>query len=869
MRHKQQSVAAVTFDSCDAFNCMHPLIIHDKMIHHMGFDMQALNMFKSLEHDSNVIVQINDTFTKEMPVRSSTYYQGFPLSQFIWCMYVNPLLIKIEKEQRIKDQQQTVIAKICIRSLMDDITIYTKILYWYYKEDQRDAYQKIIDKMKGNGEQRQKIPKQIQQQIVQMFQQSINFVKEYLNTNNVQINNNKTQLMILQKEDTNKMDNNNKSRQNYQNDYNQSYVDIINNFNYKLEGKEMEKKPWIKLLGIRVDDRLNFEEQINSSINIMSNVRMRCYKLIENNKQHMSMDTMRRFIESMSMIHLNYGGCIILSLAKDINPLRIEYNKTINIMAGRLWNVSQIAKTIFNGFESFETKKAYILAKAWTKLLKTNERNGLYRYKQEYVIKITAMRQNVAVTSNNAWMEDDGDDIIRSLPNEYKYDMIIRWYIYNKIIHGDDSVMYAYMANEQQTEPPRHCTNIRSHHHMPKQPPNSILFIPYTTPWQDTMMETNKIYFATDGSIIYNNTNMQVYGLGGGGIEVYYNKNKIDIIMFPISTRTHINIAELLMINVVLEYVGDKRWMNRGISTGDIEGIVIITDSQNCLNLLQQRDHTNDEIMIRILQDIENQYQKMDQEWEKEFIQFYWVQSHNISKVNNDVDEVAKMAGKFLQITGWDEQTATEHNKQPITTMLPCEFISYQQMKKEVKKKALLLQYKRWNQYKYTKKDDDWGQHLRQWHITGKKEWYQAELKYLNKQQNQIRILLYTGKIPTNVYLRFNLRWENISEFCECCDFGGMRREDTIGHRIKDCIANLEAIQELRKNVKMWHTIAKIEFNEDDTDKDYLKQFIFPAMTDPYIRMQIVKLTIDFMMFNDPGLLKLAEQYHKRSFTSN
>ena len=46
-----------------------------------------------------------------------------------------------------------------------------------------------------------------------------------------------------------------------------------------------------------------------------------------------------------------------------------------------------MAKTIFNGFDSFKTKKAYILAKAWTKLLKTNKQNGLYHYKEKYIMK--------------------------------------------------------------------------------------------------------------------------------------------------------------------------------------------------------------------------------------------------------------------------------------------------------------------------------------------------------------------------------------------------------------------------------------------------------------------------------------------------
>ena len=192
------------------------------------------------------------------------------------------------------------------------------------------------------------------------------------------------------------------------------------------------------------------------------------------------------------------------------------------------------------------------------------------------------------------------------------------------------------------------------------------------------MMEVNKIHFTNDGSIIYDDKNMQIYGLWDGGIEIYYDKTKIDVIMLPILTRTHINVVELVMIDAVLDYIGNKRWTDQRINTDDIEEIVIITDSRNCLNLLQHEDHTNDVIMIGILQNIEKQYHWIDQEWEEGFISFYWVQSH-------------------------------------------------QQKQKEVKQKALRLQCKRWNQYKYMKKDDDWNQHIRQWKITGRKEWYQTE----------------------------------------------------------------------------------------------------------------------------------------------
>ena len=134
-------------------------------------------------------------------------------------------------------------------------------------------------------------------------------------------------------------------------------------------------------------------------------------------------------------------------------------------------------------------------------------------------------------------------------------------------------------------------------------------------------------------------------------------------------------------------------------------------------------------------------------------------------------------------------------------------------------------------------------------------------MKYLNQQQNQMRILLYTAKLPTNIFRHFNLKQKQVSEFCEYCDFGGMRRKDTIAHRINECVANIGSIQILRNEVKKWYIIAKTRFKDDTTDPDYIRQFIFPEINDPFIRMEILKLTIEFLLFNEPGLLKLAERY--------
>ena len=59
------------------------------------------------------------------------------------------------------------------------------------------------------------------------------------------------------------------------------------------------------------------------------------------------------------------------------------------------------------------------------------------------------------------------------------------------------------------------------------------------------------------------------------------------------------------------------------IDTNDIEGIVMITDGENCLNLLQHKDHTNDEMMMRMLKNIEIKYDTIGGDWEGQDIYGY------------------------------------------------------------------------------------------------------------------------------------------------------------------------------------------------------------------------------------------------------
>ena len=68
-RNNGQSTGIIAYDSGDAYISMKHDIIHDKCIHHLGFDMKAVTMMKSVEYQSMVIVRMNNLYSKKMTVK--------------------------------------------------------------------------------------------------------------------------------------------------------------------------------------------------------------------------------------------------------------------------------------------------------------------------------------------------------------------------------------------------------------------------------------------------------------------------------------------------------------------------------------------------------------------------------------------------------------------------------------------------------------------------------------------------------------------------------------------------------------------------------------------------------------------------------
>ena len=127
-----------TFDSSDAYDAQHQMIIYDKFRYHAGFDMKGLIMVKSLLVGRKSMCITNGAKSDIIETLSGPY-QGSPPASTIWCVYINPLLKHIEHKMNIKHLNNITIAKIKPFVYMDDITIITTIIQKFNNKYQSSA----------------------------------------------------------------------------------------------------------------------------------------------------------------------------------------------------------------------------------------------------------------------------------------------------------------------------------------------------------------------------------------------------------------------------------------------------------------------------------------------------------------------------------------------------------------------------------------------------------------------------------------------------------------------------------------------------------------------------------------------------------
>ena len=432
---------------------------------------------------------------------------------------------------------------------------------------------------------------------------------------------------------------------------------------------------------------------------------------------------------------------------------------------------------------------------------------------------------------------------------------------------------------------------ISKQHYIPPNIPDCIKFVPFDNQWRDDKMNDTDIYIFTDAAIYYNEDNpdpqSHIYGYGGGAVVVYHKHKQIQKWIYPVTSRTHINTMELYQFYKVFQCI-----INNTIhpithqihNNNTIPKIHIISDSQNSINIIQQRTYPKDDAMIQIHKQINRQLENIQKESNTKsniFIMIHWVKSHDESKDNNDVDGYAKTAASLVRYlsnymticTCNNNKHNDNHTLVPMNNInenctciwRPNQYISYNTVKNEIKYRIKQQEQTVWNQYADSR-STKWAYHYHLFNIQYNAT-YPEELQRMTQMENTTRIMLYTNHLPLNSHKHFVMNNPNITTYCDNLECEQQQIDESLFHYLFECpryikqrkiyIDNTKLIyikhnvlamrQKHTKTIKQ-HKRKIRNFITDKHNHGYLRQFIFPPYDmDINDKIDILKHTISYI----------------------
>ena len=293
------------------------------------------------------------------------------------------------------------------------------------------------------------------------------------------------------------------------------------------------------------------------------------------------------------------------------------------------------------------------------------------------------------------------------------------------------------------------------------------------------------------------------------------------------------------------------------IIKGPISRVIIVTDSQSCLNRINQRHlKGRDDALTESYIRTEAALQRLRAlNLPPGFVSMQWVHSHDDSMFNDAADGYAKAAALIVRYlsdsVGGRESVLFAVNK----------YIGLQTIKREAKALVTQSAYRRWNDYCDGKKGNTTKQHLWNWKIP-KKRMFEKELRYFNLKEQKTRLMLFEGALPLNYWKQQNGRGTDIDGGTDCCeqpDCEGNYIPETMYHFIAECPkyeAQRRDLKEVIDSTMGAHNrmsadckdVKFVEYIEDWNEEDTLKQIIFPsknlALTE---RITILKALIHYV----------------------
>ena len=378
----------------------------------------------------------------------------------------------------------------------------------------------------------------------------------------------------------------------------------------------------------------------------------------------------------------------------------------------------------------------------------------------------------------------------------------------------------------------------------------------------DTKQNTNNLYI---------DPKSKIHGKCGNAITVYWNNVILAEMSAPKSSRTHINIMELDIMYMAFKWIANFFVSKFYDCIPRIAGIHIISDSQNCINIVSQQTSTKDDVMINIHKLIDDEIKILTNlQLPSECIKMQWVHSHdNQSKMHEQVDLNAKNAA----------QSVFDQFDDEINWMYPNEYVCYNTVKSEVKYKAFKYDSDRWNEFKMVN-NRTYLRHYWDWRIPWAPKRYSEMISFLTPFENDIRILLLTMQLPFNYYMVHKAMNTNYDDLCCYPNCNESEQIEDLYHALLICpdpklikhrnrmieevrteydihkeqTLRLPSCKQPKKIVEFFEKPILQQGDDDDYDPDpkrlYLKQFIFPDFQMDIKRRMCIFKAIKFYIIN-------------------
>ena len=807
-----QPVHVLSIDSSDAYDSMKVDILGDKLVHHLGFDQRGLTMAMSLLRGRTSITIVNGSESAKIVTRSGPF-QGGPPSGTFWIIYINPLQLRINGGQKMI-KNGVVESQVHAKALMDDVTLISEI----------HSFSIALFKAKD-----------VMKRAAQLFQDTILMAIDYLNTNNVPTNQSKTQLLTVSALKKQQKGDSELSRlwRKYEEE------------TFVVDGRESEKKQCIKVLGVLWDHNLSFTQHISKIKDEMAMVRGRASRMLRSNQNRLSLGAIRLVIQSAAYQRLHYGGCLFLN-KKDqaVNPLRVEYNKLMRLLVGDARFISNEEIATFSGLDSFEDCVVRLNSKMFCKIIRANNTTSLRHHRDRLIKKTKEFERSVTtghLRVTLSWNEQKMECHVNKLKAT---DTMFAWIgAARKIIHSDYKIVAGGRWKMQNV------VEIGALRYIPGPKPWWLKVHNVSEQWTDDQINPNALTLLTDGSVFPTEANrrLQVHGHGGGAIVAYYGGERVFVGISPISARTHISITEMETLGMAFRYIDQNVEWGRESEVNQqmilyrgkpITKVDIVTDSQSCLKRIDhQQQKGGDDAFTESFRRTDAAIQRLSRlQLPADFVELHWVHSHAESHLNEEVDVFAKVAA---QVVGMLHDADDPQNKNSFSTT---KYIGLQTVKREVKALVQCRAEQRWNEYLHDRRGSD-NKQLFKWRIPKLRD-YRKELFFVEGRDAAIRILLYNGTLPLNVWQmqsRHGMGTADDTDLCpnkECKERG---ISEDLHHFIAVCPQYLEQREELKRNVE-WIQKAhnqkyefeaeenQVEFITDWNDPKILKQIIFPSL---------------------------------------